>query len=534
MSSRCWLRGSTSNGRPERPEQVDLVAGPQPREPVGPAPDDPEVDRDDAGRRRPWCSARTAGAGPSRRSRRSGRGRTGRRASRSRGPARGTPGATGPGRISRLSTSSAAASRMVTRSGGPPRPRRRRRPSATSSPSSASSAVLDRVAGLRPRRRRRRSASSASSGRHRRERLGQRVGQVAEDVGRVVELDELLGAGQGPPLPVGLLGHDLGAELAGRGQHQPLVVVVDDDQVTEQRRTRRRPRPRTRRAVALRCAGCAPGTRARGRTAVGRPPRRPRAPTSRRLAGRPRVGGGGVRDPRRATIVSSGEMPAASIRSSLGGRLRAEARRLRGRPRRRPRRCRPGCTARRARTADSMTSVSLTHSPVSLVLEAAAAAEREVGRDRQVVGLLVDEGQATVRWRCAPCGGRGSAGAGPSTGRGSRSVRARHRPRSRRAGRCGPCPWCRLPFGSSPGGVLRVGCSCLAHRSGSGMVFEVGAHALAEEHRVVAFEDPFAGPVAEGAGRLVAPRACRAWRSRAGRAGSRCRSPSRARRCTSR
>ena len=34
----------------------------------------------------------------------------------------------------------------------------------------------------------------------RRERLGERVGEVAEDVGRVVELDELVGAGQRPPL----------------------------------------------------------------------------------------------------------------------------------------------------------------------------------------------------------------------------------------------------------------------------------------------------------------------------------------------
>ena len=40
-----------------------------------------------------------------------------------------------------------------------------------------------------------------------------------------------------------------------------------------------------------------------------------------------------------------------------------------------------------------MTSVSLTHSPVSVVEVAAAAAERQVRRDRQVVGLLVDERQ---------------------------------------------------------------------------------------------------------------------------------------------
>ena len=39
----------------ERPEQVDPVAGPQPGEPVGPAADDPEVDRDDRRSRRRPC-----------------------------------------------------------------------------------------------------------------------------------------------------------------------------------------------------------------------------------------------------------------------------------------------------------------------------------------------------------------------------------------------------------------------------------------------------------------------------------------------
>src|SRR5689334_7628334 len=55
-----------------------------------------------------------------------------------------------------------------------------------------------------------------------------------------------------------------------------------------------------------------------------------------------------------------------------------------------------------------------------------------------------------------------------------------------------------LPFGSSP-------CGRASRRMlmGSRMVFEVGAHPLAQEHRVVAFEDPFAGPVTERAGRLV-------------------------------
>src|SRR6185369_8979606 len=32
--------------------------------------------------------------------------------------------------------------------------------------------------------------------------LGERVGEIAKDVGRVVELDELFGAGEAPPLPL--------------------------------------------------------------------------------------------------------------------------------------------------------------------------------------------------------------------------------------------------------------------------------------------------------------------------------------------
>ena len=58
------------------------------------------------------------------------------------------------------------------------------------------------------------AASPLSSGADRREGLGERVGQVAEDVGRVVELDELVGAREHPPLPAGILGDDLGAERA--------------------------------------------------------------------------------------------------------------------------------------------------------------------------------------------------------------------------------------------------------------------------------------------------------------------------------
>jgi hypothetical protein len=66
---------------------------------------------------------------------------------------------------------------------------------------------------------RRRSAAPASPRRElRRDRrvgLGERVGEVAEDVGRVVVLDELVGRVERPPLVL-LLGEDLGAELARR------------------------------------------------------------------------------------------------------------------------------------------------------------------------------------------------------------------------------------------------------------------------------------------------------------------------------
>ena len=182
-------------------------------------------------------------------------------------------------------------------------------------------------------------------GRDRRERLGQRVGEVAEDIGRVVELDQLVGAAERPPLVVGVLGDDLGAEPAGR-QRQPLVVVVDDDHVADDRDQGARRRSRTRRA------GCASlrwlrswyssdevvqparrrlvvvlgQRRSAGRPPTSRPPRRTGSSTERdalvrRDAGRPRAG-----RPRRSA--------------------RPASRPPRGRPRRRRRRRRPGCTAR--------------------------------------------------------------------------------------------------------------------------------------------------------------------------------------------
>src|SRR3954452_14765871 len=55
-----------------------------------------------------------------------------------------------------------------------------------------------------------------------------------------------------------------------------------------------------------------------------------------------------------------------------------------------------------------------------------------------------------------------------------------------------------IPIGSSPGS--RASSRKLI---GSRMVFEVWSHALAQEHRVMAFEDPLAGPMAEGSGGFV-------------------------------
>ena len=85
-----------------------------------------------------------------------------------------------------------------------------------------------------------------------------------------------------------------------------------------------------------------------------------------------------------------------------GRRLVRQAGLARGRPPRRRRRCPPGCRARRARAALSMTSVSATHSPVVVVLVAGPRAERAVRRDRQVVRVVVDEHHAAEVRGCGP------------------------------------------------------------------------------------------------------------------------------------
>ena len=59
------------------------------------------------------------------------------------------------------------------------------------------------------------------------------VGQVAEDVGRVVELHQVVRCLEAAPLAVGVLRHDLAAEDAVPVQAQALVVIVDDDRVAD-------------------------------------------------------------------------------------------------------------------------------------------------------------------------------------------------------------------------------------------------------------------------------------------------------------
>ena len=157
-------------------------------------------------------------------------------------------------------------------------------------------------------------ASAASSGATAGIGLGQGIGEVAEDVRRVVELDELLGTGQGPPRAVGLLGDDLRAELAGRGQHEPLVVVVDDDEVTDQPgRAGRRDLELVEQSGFAALAALLVLEREVVQPSGGRLVVLERGRLA--LAGRPRVGGGRVGILAEADAVSSGEMPAASIRS---------------------------------------------------------------------------------------------------------------------------------------------------------------------------------------------------------------------------
>ena len=148
--------------------------------------------------------------------------------------------------------------------------------------------------------------------------------------------------------------------------------------------------------------------------------------------------------------------------------------------------------------------------PAQVVEESGAAAEGAVGRDRQVVGLLIDEGQATVR-------GDPLLVPVQEPTQLIRGLNDEIRALERGIGRDLAEQVVAARIHGSPPSVrfvrvrLVAGWQVLASHAhelvivlvGSGMIFEVGAHPLPEEHRVVAFEDPLAGTVAERAGALV-------------------------------
>src|SRR5450756_1542658 len=79
--------------------------------------------------------------------------------------------------------------------------------------------------------------------------------------------------------------------------------------------------------------------------------------------------------------------------------------------------------------------------------------------------------------------------------------RTRKSERSRAASRASS-PIRSVRFASIAGASFSIRCPG-RRRPVLGVVFEVGAHPLPEEHRVVPFEDPLARPMAERAGSLV-------------------------------
>ena len=203
ISSRWRDRESTSNGRPSGPIMSTRCrpAASQSSQPrAGGAPG-------------PWIvSVPLAGVGRDDRERPADRQPAGldgahvdvlaRRARPRRSHGRATRSATGPGRPRGARRAPRRPRASAPRAGGS---------GLASDDRSAAPVAVDRlgaiVVGRRPRRppsaALRASASSAAasssssrSGRDARERLGERVGEVAEDVGRVVELDELVGAGR--------------------------------------------------------------------------------------------------------------------------------------------------------------------------------------------------------------------------------------------------------------------------------------------------------------------------------------------------
>ena len=145
--------------------------------------------------------------------------------------------------------------------------------------------------------------------------LGDRLGEVAEDVRRVVVRGRsrpgLVMSGQ-PPSPSG---HDAPAEPTD-AERQLLVLVVDDRQRPDVAEQARRRVLELLDEPGLGRAGCGPGSRAPARTA-----RRAAPPSSRdlgdlRLAGGPLVGGGGVGIGAGASGHHPGLRPRASSASS--------------------------------------------------------------------------------------------------------------------------------------------------------------------------------------------------------------------------
>ena len=175
----------------QRPEHVEAVAGPHPGEPGGPAPDLPEVDRDGArggvrgvhGERTAQDEARPVARPDVDELARPGRARERRRVVLLE-PLAGQD-------LAALEELGLDQLHGRSRTSGPGRrdPSGQRSLSASSSPSASSSVVLVVLVVLVVELRR-----DGRIG------LGDRVGHVAEDIGRVVELDELLRRAERPPL----------------------------------------------------------------------------------------------------------------------------------------------------------------------------------------------------------------------------------------------------------------------------------------------------------------------------------------------
>ena len=325
-SSRCWLRGSTSNGRPSGPSRSTLSPGrrrvnhsvprPMTRKWIVIVPVAASAVLSENGRRRTMPGEvpgpdmdELAGPRPDRELR-------GVVAPGATGPA-GSPGsrrapprraASSRGRLV-LAPSSSAARRRPLRSSARRRRPRRRRPRRRRLALGACRRAPARPTG-RPRR--------ASRPGRRRRRSGRRTRRARRR------------CRASATRPAASSGMTSASERAGRGQDQPLVVVVDDDQVADDagQRRPRRPRTRSRRRASLRWlrswySSARSYSRLRGGLVVVRVERVG-------LAGRPRVGGARRTGPRRRATVSSGEMPAASRTSVLAGRLGGRPGRLAG------------------------------------------------------------------------------------------------------------------------------------------------------------------------------------------------------------